>query len=583
MKPIIFKLLLIFLLIPPASVVAQEDFPSIKNWVKIIENKADVDFKELFALNQEFEKLDPTSLNLALKRIGELGPKNDSYFLVRQKYLFVYSKVRSNYPEGLEQVISLFDELIQEAYLAGDDLLTAHCYSAFGKVMYAYNQFDLAVSYSLAAIDLREKRLDPKNLCLDYIHLGEILFHTRDYPNSVKYTLRGLDLGQVPDDESSQYIRHLNTLGQGYFQLNKLDSAIYYFDASFKRAKLIDNQIWMGINSSYLGQVNFLKGDFQKSKSQLLFDYQINRYHEYNIAANSLQWLSKIYMENSNLDSAKLLIDESVSLLKKMENKIGLQTSNYLEQAFYLKSEIFKKGNRLDSALYYYKLYSELHNTNERTALLSSNQVTKTKVSNEKNRYALLTIQQEIAEEEKIRNILIISILVLTIVSGLLLIFKQKQLKYKNEIFRLQKAAADNDLNQAKDQIGFFTTKLLEKATLLENLENKLIEREFSEERQQYLTELSNQKILTEEDWQKFKGLFEKLNPGFFIVLKEKFPEITLAEQRLAALIRLQLTTKEMASILGISEASALRTRSRLKFRLNLNPEINLEDYLIGL
>ena len=62
-------------------------------------------------------------------------------------------------------------------------------------------------------------------------------------------------------------------------------------------------------------------------------------------------------------------------------------------------------------------------------------------MSNEKNRYALLTIQQEIAQEEKIRNILIISILVLTIVSGLLLIFKQKQLKYKNEIFRLQKLA----------------------------------------------------------------------------------------------------------------------------------------------
>jgi hypothetical protein len=178
---------------------------------------------------------------------------------------------------------------------------------------------------------------------------------------------------------------------------------------------------------------------------------------------------------------------------------------------------------------------------------------------------------------------LIVIILVISLISGLLLIFKQKQIKYKNEILRLQEAAAAVELNQAKKQIGEFTSKLLEKATLLENLENKFSEREFTEERQQYLTELSNQKILTEEDWQKFKSLFEKLHPGFFMLLGEKFPDITLAEKRIAALIRLQLTSKEMAAILGISEASALRTKSRLKARLNLSPEITLEDYLIHL
>lgn len=580
---IIFKIFLFSLFTPFSIALAQDELISVDNWIRIIENKEDKDFKDLLAVEKELENLDPNAESLALKRIEELSPKNDRFFLVRLKYLLAKSKLRSFYPAGLELIVPLMDDLIQEAYLTEDDLLTAQCYWEFGSVMFAYNQFDLAVSYSLTSIEMREKLVDPKNLFLDYIQLGEILFHTRDYPGSIKYTRRGLVLSQFPKNGGASYIRYLNTLGQNYLQLDRLDSAAYYFEVAFKHAAELENQIWMGINSSYLGQVSFLNGDYQKSKSQLFFDYQVNKTNEFNIAGNSMRWLSKIYFERDDLDSAKLCVNESIALLQKLDGKIALQTSRYLEEAFYLKSEIFKKENRLDSALHYFQRYSELHNANEGSALLSSNQVTKTKVSNEKNRFALWTVQQEIAKEEKTRNILIVSIFVLSVISGLILFFKQRQLKYKNEIFRLQKADDDAELSLVKNQIGIFTSKLLEKAQLIESLEHKFIEKEFSEERQQYLSELSNQKILTDEDWQKFKGLFEKLHPGFFSLLKEKFPDITLAEKRIAALIRMQLTTKEMASILGISEASALRTRSRLKFRLNLSSEINLENYLINL
>lgn len=563
--------------------MAQSDLLSVEIAMKIIENRTDDQFKELLALNKELDKLDSRNRTLILDQIEKTGPKDDPYFSTRLKYLLVQSVLKDNYPEGLELLTSLLDELIQQAYNTGDELLIAQCYREFGRVMFAYNQFDLAVSYTQNAIELREKQSNPIDIYLDYILLGEILFHTRDFPSSIQYTLRGLNLSENSLVGGTTDIRYLNTLGQSYLQLNKLDSAEFYLEKAFYQAQNLQNQIWMGINSSYLGQVSFLKGDYQQAKSRLLFDYHVNKSNEFNIAGNSMRWLGRIYLVNDDLDSAKLCVNESIALLQKLDGKIALQTSRYLEEAYFLKSEIFKKESQLDSALHYYKLYSELHNANERMVLLSSNQVTNTKVSNEKNRYALLTVQREIEKEEKVRNLLIASIFVLTLVSGLILFFKQRQLKYKNEIFRLQKAADDAELEQAKSQIGIFTTNLLEKAALIESLEHKFIEREFSEERQHYLSELSNQKILTDEDWKNFKGLFDKLHPGFFMMLKEKFPDITLAEQRLAAMIRLQLTTREMASILAISEASALRTRSRLKARLNLNPDIDLEDYLMPL
>ena len=74
--------------------------------------------------------------------------------------------------------------------------------------------------------------------------------------------------------------------------------------------------------------------------------------------------------------------------------------------------------------------------------------------------------------------------------------------------------------------------------------------------------------------------LFEKIYPGFFLKLKEKVTDITVAEQRMAALTRLRLTTKQMASILGISPDSVHKTRQRLRHRLNLDAEINIENFL---
>ena len=100
---------------------------------------------------------------------------------------------------------------------------------------------------------------------------------------------------------------------------------------------------------------------------------------------------------------------------------------------------------------------------------------------------------------------------------------------------------------------------------------------------QQVITELSSQTILTEEDWDHFRLLFEKIFPLFFQRLKNNAADITMAEQRLAALTRLHLTTRQMASMLGISVDSVSKTRQRLRKRFDLGPEVNLEEYFAGI
>jgi DNA-binding CsgD family transcriptional regulator len=57
-------------------------------------------------------------------------------------------------------------------------------------------------------------------------------------------------------------------------------------------------------------------------------------------------------------------------------------------------------------------------------------------------------------------------------------------------------------------------------------------------------------------------------------------PDITVAEKRMAALTRLHLDTKQMASMLGISPDSVYKIKQRLRKRLQLSDEVTVETYV---
>jgi DNA-binding CsgD family transcriptional regulator len=141
----------------------------------------------------------------------------------------------------------------------------------------------------------------------------------------------------------------------------------------------------------------------------------------------------------------------------------------------------------------------------------------------------------------------------------------------------LKREKAEQEMVSAQEQLQMFTSNLIEKTTLVEKLQMQAVSRQASLEQQALISEISQHTILTEEDWVKFKLLFEKIYPAFLVDLKEKVPDITIAELRMAALTRLRLTTNQIASILGISPNSVYKTKQRLRQRLRLEGDTLIE------
>jgi DNA-binding CsgD family transcriptional regulator len=89
-----------------------------------------------------------------------------------------------------------------------------------------------------------------------------------------------------------------------------------------------------------------------------------------------------------------------------------------------------------------------------------------------------------------------------------------------------------------------------------------------------------NLKILG-STWKQFNDSFLKTHPDFERSLVQKHPAISPAEVKLAALLRLNLNTKEISAILNLSPDGIKVSRSRLRKKLQIESDANLTGYLM--
>jgi len=107
-----------------------------------------------------------------------------------------------------------------------------------------------------------------------------------------------------------------------------------------------------------------------------------------------------------------------------------------------------------------------------------------------------------------------------------------------------------------------------------------------SEDSKHVLTKLNQQikhSIQSGEDWEMFRHYFEEINPDFYPRLLKINSKITPAEQKLSALIKLNFSIKEAASLLNISPDSVKTTRHILRTKLGLEKNENIHEFLNSL
>ena len=547
----------------------------LDKWVKELDARDDKLNKYYNEIDTFFREMDKAIVFPILDELEKKGASAGPYFRVRFNNLKSQMLWKQYQVAAKDSIIRLMKPAIQQAYEINDDYLIAIVSWWYGRIMYYSREIEQAVMYCLNAVEIFDKK-GITNYVDKYQFLGEILFHTREYKKSIYYTRRAIENETDTSRPKVSVISRWNTVALCWHRMGMYDSAFYYYEKAMQLGNAINAVVWKGIISGNIGQIYCLQKKYDIAKPLLEHDYRTSKEHgELASAANSLQWVARINLAQGKKDSALLQVKQAMQTLQQQPTQ-----ANYLQNIYYTTADVYRAMGNNDSFYHYSQLYSALHDSTERAVAGSRLEISRLRLDNQDNIFKIRELQKEKQTEAVQRNFIIAAIILCATIALLLLNRQRIKFRYRQQLALQQKAAAEKEMATAKEQLSMFTQNLIEKTNLIEKLEQQVANKKLSFEQQQLANELSLQTILTEEDWEKFKTLFEKIYPGFFRNLKEKVTDITLAEQRMAALTRLHLSINQIASILGISPNSVYKTRQRLRQRLNLQPEKNIEDIL---
>ena len=95
-----------------------------------------------------------------------------------------------------------------------------------------------------------------------------------------------------------------------------------------------------------------------------------------------------------------------------------------------------------------------------------------------------------------------------------------------------------------------------------------------------YMLEGLDDDLKNSQELEKLNAQVSDVNQSFFDRLSKRFPGLTKRDQHLAALIRINLSVKQIAVINNMSMGSVKVARSRLRKKMGLHTEDNFNRYL---
>ncbi len=209
-----------------------------------------------------------------------------------------------------------------------------------------------------------------------------------------------------------------------------------------------------------------------------------------------------------------------------------------------------------------------------------------------------LTIEFEIAPPWYLSKVSI-GLYFLAVVGGILLVraynkrkLRRKHLKLEERLQReqeerlatMEKEKLEKEIRQKQKELARTTMNVARKNELILELKEMLLlhKNEFRD-RQRYrsLTKKLDSSINEQEDWKHFEVNFKELHEDFFENLLHQFPNLTPKDLKLCAYLKMNLSTKEIAPLMGITIRGVEINRYRLRKKLAMDSSQNLSNFLI--
>lgn len=483
----------------------------------------------------------------------------------------------------------IFTEMGDSLSVSKMEYLTAYNFMDLG-------MYDEGIPHLESALRRSESSPDTNFTAGMYLAMGNFMTAMMKFPESRPYTRKAI--ATFTNAKLIEIGGAYHNLARSYSFSKMYDSSYFYYQKSLETWK----------------EANYSRGEGILYTNLSEFFTQQDKYDraiDYLLKAETILIEIK---DDRRLKSAYLKIADNYLLLNQAQKAkiyigkaedlgMNLRTFGFMHELDRLKAKMYEQMGNYKMAFKHQALFLKRSDTlieqdAEQRVLESDRRLEflrKTK-DLEVEAISIKSLEQEKELlEAKQGQYLIIFGFILVVITLLVFYFNRKK-RYKSKIQEVNLLKSQEMNNQLQKEIEFrrkklssFALQLIDKNQKLDDVKKDIEKLRESNSDKKFVDGLFNlekvvdKAINTEQSWEEFKLYFEEVHTDFFSKIKTTHPSVSSRELRLSALLRLNLSTKEIANLLNLPTKTIEVARYRLRKKLELKQEDNLVEYIMSI
>ncbi len=461
---------------------------------------------------------------LSLKFIGNAYLYSDYYNLALKKYLSSLNIYKKNNDE--KSIVHLLNNI-------------AYVYKEIG-------EHDLALEYLEKTLVMQSNLNDSVGVTVAYGNIGTIYSSIGEYDKSIEcinILFNKFDIDFLKDNPLA-YAQYNNNLGYAYYKKNEYKKALKYYKEAILVCEQKENNKGLSLYYNNVGYAHLSLKKYEKAQKYFFKSLEIST--EYKLIRQKKDNYFSIYELNNKIKDYKT-------------------STKYLELYIQLSDSIISMDN--ETLIEELRLVYDINEKEIEIQLLESKE-----------------------QSTLIKQYILIGVIVVIIIIGFLIFGRLKSQKRimqaELEKRSLKSKLLNKELQYKSKQLTDFALHIIQRNNLFSNLRKhvkslkKIKSLEMLNNEIKKLDSHISYSLNISGDREEFNAQIELVNQTFFQSLESEFPHLTENEKKVSALLRLKLSSKEIAALLNISSKSVDTYRYNIRKKLNLNANDNLYVYL---
>ncbi|MBS9462836.1 tetratricopeptide repeat protein [Flagellimonas sp. 389] len=476
-----------------------------------------------------------------LDLVKELGDRNGLAIILGNIGTVYYEL--GNYPLAQEYLL----KSLKIAEEIGDEVIISRALNNLGNINYDLKNYKTALDYYEKSLEIKDKLGLKSSLPLVHNNIGLIHSEMKDHNLAVASFDKSVSLSKELGDLSSEARTYTN-LGEEFSKVGEYTKALEYLNKGVQIKTNINDKdglatalVQRGRNFLLMGQFGSSLNDCQKGLDIALSSGAIILQKE------ACDCLGEAYKGLGDYKTSLAFNEKYVALKDSLFNKERTQAITRAEMNYQ-----FEKRQLADS-IKFHKQQTE----------------------------------QQVAYERKLnkQNTKFYALLIVSLIIIGLLTFLYYKYHQNLKLKKVENQLLNSEIEYKKRDLTTMAVNISNNQEWAESLAERLasVKATTGRKRQKELEDLEGEiknKVWVNKDGDDFYHKVDELSSSFYARLNEQFEGLTKTDVRLCSFIKLDLNTKQIATLQNINPASVKMSRNRLRKKLNLSPEDDLSAFL---